>query len=152
LQIIKCTSHSENILKSVIYTPIQIVDIVCVSKCIYRIQQLRYKINLYEFTFDIRVLQRTQRDKLLKSSMIFCPPQIAANTNLCYNANCFTVCTTPLLNSLELPEGTIKENRANFVVHAERFPAVIFLHRVNLEEKNQSLKKKYLSRPCRTNK
>ena len=52
------------------------------------------------------------------------------------------LCTTPLLNSLELPGGTIKENRGNFVVYAGIFPAVIFLHRVNLDEQNQSLKKK----------
>jgi len=48
------------------------------------------KINVYEFTFELRVLQRTRRDNLLKSLMIFYPPQNAANTNLCYNANCFT--------------------------------------------------------------
>jgi hypothetical protein len=73
--------------------------------------------------------------------MIFYPSQNAADTNLCYNANCFTTLHYSFAEFTELPGGTIKENRRNFVVYAGRFAAVIFVHRVNSDEQKQSLKK-----------
>ena len=128
LRIIKCTWHFENIPKSVIYTPKQIADIAYVSKFIYRIQQFQYKINFCEVTFELCVLLRTQSDSLLKSLMIFYPSQNAANTNVCYNANCCTTLHYSFAEFTELPGDTIKENRRNFVVNPGRFPAMIFLH------------------------